>query len=126
MKTEGNLAIILRFLRSALLIDLGVAAVVLVICFVLDLVTLEAFGTFLTWAGVALAVFSTLLGIGGFAARPKDVIDFSLTGAGDMGENLRRIAENSSSSMGCFFILMLAALGLLGIGSVLSSIGAGI
>lgn len=125
MKTEGNLAIILRYLRSALLIDLGVAVVVLIICFAIDLVTLEAFGTFLVWAGAALAALSTFLGIGGFTSRIKDVTDFSLSGAGDMGENLRRIAENSNSSLGCFFLLIVSALGLIGIGFLFERIGAG-
>lgn len=125
MKTDGNLAIILRFLRSALLIDLGVAAVVLVVCFVMDLVTLEAFGAFLTWGGIALAVFTSFLGVGGMISRHTDVTDFSLSGAGDMGENLRRIAENGNSSLGCFFLLIVSALSLIGIGSLLERIGAG-
>jgi hypothetical protein len=122
MKPEGNLQIILRFLRSVLLIDLGVAVVVLIICFVMHLVTLEAFGTFLTWAGLILAALSAFLGVGGFASRAKDVADFSLSGAGDMGENLRRIAENGNSSLGCFSLLIVAALGLLGIGYLLQAI----
>ncbi|MFZ5880285.1 MAG: hypothetical protein ACOY0R_13015 [Chloroflexota bacterium] len=125
MKTEGNLQIILRFLRSALLIDAAIAVVVLIICFIMDLVTLEAFGTFLTWGGIALAVFTSFLGVGGLVSRTVDATAFSLSGAGDMGENLRRIAENSNSSLGCFFLLIVSSLSLIGIGSLLERIGAG-
>ncbi len=122
MQKQGNLEVVLRFLQSAFLIDAGIAAIVGIICFAIGLVTLEAFGTFLTWAGYLVIFLACFTGMGGFAARSKDVTDYSLTGAGNMTDNLRRIAEAGNSSLGCFFLLIIASLGLIGVGSLLEHI----
>ena len=102
--------------RNVLLGDLVVAAVVGTACFILDLRTLEAYGTVLVWAGTVLIIFACIMGIGGFASRAEDAIAFSRSGAGNMFDNLQRITDARSSNLGCFLHLLFAALVLTGVG----------
>ena len=55
-------------------------------------------------------------GIGGFASRTEDAVAYSLSGAGNMIENLQRITDARSSNLGCFVHLVFAALLLIGAG----------
>ena len=119
MKQQGSAEIILRFLRTVLLTDVILAVIVGVITLLLDLHTVEAYGTLLVWAGVALMILSAVLGIGGLSSRMEDVGAYSLSGAGNMSENLRRIAEAGQSSLGCFSLLLIAGIVLAAIGYIL-------
>jgi hypothetical protein len=122
MNKQGSAEIILRFLRTVLLIDVILAVIVGVITLLLDLHTLEAYGTLLVWAGVALMILSAVLGIGGLSSRMEDVGAYSLSGAGNMSENLRRIAESGQSSLGCFSLLLVAGIVLAATGYILQII----
>jgi hypothetical protein len=122
MKQQGSAEIILRFLRTVLLTDVILAVIVGVITLLLDLHTVEAYGTLLVWAGVALMILSAVLGIGGLSSRMEDVGAYSLSGAGNMSENLRRIAESGQSSLGCFSLLLVAGIVLAATGYILQII----
>ena len=122
MNEQGIINVVLRLLRSALLLDAGVAAALAVFCFVNNLASLEAYGTFLTWAGFAIIILASILGAGGLSSQMRDVADFSLTRAGNMAENLRQIAESKNSSLGCLILLVSAGLGLLGLGYIVKLI----
>lgn len=124
MNKQGSAEIILRFLRTVLLIDVIVAVIVGVMTLLLDLHTLEAYGTLLVWAGVAVMILAGLLGIGGLSSRMEDVGAYSLSGAGNMSENLRRIAESGQSSLGCFSLLLVAGMALVAIGKFLQIVPA--
>lgn len=112
----------LRYLRSVLLTDLILAAIVGLACYVLDLRSFEAYGTVLVWAGTAVIVLACIIGIGGFASRTEDAVAYSLSGAGNMIENLQRISDARASNLGCFVHLVLAALLLLGAGYLIQII----
>ena len=116
MQTQSHLEAILRFLRSVMLIDVILVVIVWVITLVLDLHTLWAYGTLLVWAGFAVIVLACLLGIGGVSSRLQDVGAYSLSGAGNNSELFRHIAEAGQSSLGCFFIFVVAGIGLLASG----------
>ena len=122
MNKQSSAEVILRFLRTVLLIDAVVAVIVGVITLLLDLHTLEAYGTLLGWAGGAVIVLACILGIGRISSRVEDVGAYSLSGAGKMSENLRRVAEAGQSSFGCFSLLLAAGISLAGIGYFLQSI----
>jgi hypothetical protein len=79
----------------------------------------ELFGALLISAGIGLILIAIFVGGGGVASRREDIAAFELSGAGDMAENLQRIAEAGHSSLGCFFLLLVAGLGLLILGYLL-------
>ena len=112
-----------RIARIVLLVDLFFAIAVGIACILLNLWTLEAYGTLLVWAGVAVLVITTLMGIGGFASRANDLRAFSMTGAGDMSENMRHIAEAKQSSLGCFIQFILIGISLIAVGYLIQAIG---
>lgn len=122
MKDQGYGEAILRFLRSILLMDAILAVMVGIISFVLDLHTLEAYGTLLVWAGAAVILFGLMIAMGGYSSRLEDVGAFNISRAGNMSENLRRVAEAGQSSLGCFSLLLAAGITLVGIGSILQII----
>ena len=124
MNTPGSAEAILRFLRSVIVIDAIVAVIVGVISLLLDLHTLEAYGTPMVWTGVAVIVLACVLGIGGLSSRMEDVGAYNLSGAGNMSENLRRVAEAGQSSAGCFALLLVAGILLAAIGYILQIIPA--
>jgi hypothetical protein len=113
MKRQGSTGAILRFLRAVILIDASLGAIVGLISFVLGLRTLEAYGTLLIWAAIGLILIACFIGVGSVASRTEDTTAFWLSRAGNMSDNLKRISEASQSSLGCFFLLLVAGLGLL-------------
>ena len=119
MKNHGYAEVILRFFRSVVLIDVSLAVTIGLINFLLGLRTFEGFGALLISAGIGLMIISCFIGVGGLASRKEDIAAFELSGAGDMTENLQQIAEAGRSSLGCFFLLLVAGLGLLSLGYLL-------
>lgn len=119
MNKQGYAEAILRFLRTVVIIDAILAGVVGLAGFILGWRTVEAYGTALVWAGMIVLFFGCFIGIGGFSARVGDTVAYSIGGDGGMPENLTRLAESGQSSLGCFFLLLFAGIGLLGIGYLL-------
>ena len=119
MDKQEYAEVILRFVRTVLLIDAVLASVVTLIIFLLGWRMPEAYGLALNRTGVILLLFGCFIGIGGFSARTSDLGAYSISGAGDMSENLMHIAESRQSSLGCFFLLLVAGLGLMAIGDLL-------
>lgn len=109
----------MRFLRTVLLIDAVLAGVVGLVGFALGWRTLEAYGTALVWVGTIVLFFACFMGIGGFSARVGDTVAYSIGSDGGMPKNLTRIAESGQSSLGCFFLLLFAGIGLIGVGYLL-------
>ncbi len=122
MKKDGIPFMLLRFMRTILLADVIVAAVVGLICYLFDFRTFLAYGTFLVWAGVALIAFGCFIGIGGFASRGEDALAFGRSGAGNMIDNLQRITDARSSNLGCFVHLAVAAILLIFVGYLIQII----
>ena len=112
-----------RIVRSVLMADLFFGIAVGIACFMLDLWSLEAYGTLLVWVGVAVLVLTSLMGIGGVASRSQDIQAFSLSGAGDMSENLKRIAESGRSSLGCFTQFIVVGISLILFGYLIQVVG---
>ena len=119
MKNQGYAELLLRFIRSIILIDLSLALLVGLISFILGWHTFEAYDIALMWTGTALIFFSCLIGMGGVASRLEDAAAFLRTGAGNMSENLWQISESGRSSLGCFLLLLIAGLGLVGLSYLL-------
>lgn len=122
MDKQGYPEVILRFARTVLLIDAVLASVVALIIFLLGWRTPEAYGFALNRTGVILLLLGCFIGIGGFSARTSDVGAYSISGAGNMSENLMHIAESRQNSLGCFFLLLVAGLVLMGVGDLLPAI----
>ena len=119
MKEQGNAELILRFLRTVLLIDACLAGVAGLIVFLLGFRTVEAYGTALIWTGMIVLFIAALTGAGGLSARAGDVGAYTRSGAGNMSENMLQMAESRRSSLGCLFTLLVAGLGLTGTGYLL-------
>ncbi len=112
MEKEGNASFVRRIARTVLVADLALAAIAALACFILDLRTPEAYGTVLVRAGAAIIFLACLAGIGGFSSRAEDARAFSISGAGNMGENIQKISEARSSNLGCFLHLAIIGIGL--------------
>ena len=119
MKKQGYVDLMFRLLGKVILIDVVLAVVVGLVSFVLDWRTVETYGTALIRTGVIAMFLAAFIGIGGYSARAGDAGAYSLSGAGNMSENLMHIAESGRSSLGCFFLLLLSGLGLVLIGYLL-------
>ena len=124
MNKQGYTEVIVRFLRAILLVDVSVAVIVLIISILLDLHSLVAYGTLLVWASGALILAACILGIGRVSSRMADVGAYSVSGAGNMSENLQRIAEAGQGSVGCASLLLLAGVSLAIIGYILQGLPA--
>jgi hypothetical protein len=116
MRTQSHLEAILRFLRPVMLLDAILVVIVWIITLLLDLHTWWAYGTLLVWTGFVVIVLACLLGVGGVSSRLQDVGAYSLSGAGNDSELFRHVAEAGQSSLGCFFLFVVAGISLLGIG----------
>ena len=124
MNKQGYTEVTVRFLQTILLVDVIVAVIVWIVTILLDLHTLEAYGTVLGWASGALILAACILAIGRVSSRMEDVGAYALSGAGDMSENLQRIAEAGQSSVGCATLLLLAGVSLTLIGYILQGLPA--
>ena len=124
MKEQGYAELILRFLRTVILLDASLAGVAGLIAFLLGFRTVEAYGTVLTWTGMLVIFIAALTGAGGLSARAGDVGAYTRSGAGNMSENMLQMAESRRSSLGCLFTLLVAGLGLTGTGYLLPVLSA--
>lgn len=119
MKEPGYTTLILRFLRTVILIDGLLAGGLGILSLLFHWRTVDSFGMLLLWAGTLLMVFACFIMVGGFTARVRDADAYFVTHAGDMSENMRHIAESRQSSLGCFFVLLASGLGLRTLGYLL-------
>ena len=119
MKEQGFAEIILGFLRTVLRLDASLAGLVGLIGFLRGWQTLEAYGSALVWTGTIVIFIAALIGAGGLSARAGDIGAYTRSGAGNMSENMVQLAESRSSSLGCLFLLLVAGLGLIGVGYLL-------
>ena len=119
MKEQGYAELILRFLRTVILIDTILTAVVGLIGILLGWHTVMEYGNALTWTGMLVIFIAAFLGAGGLSARSGDLAAYTLSGAGNMSENIRHVAESRRSSLGCLFLMLVAGLGLIAIGYLL-------
>ena len=119
MKEQGYAEIILRFLRTVVVIDATLAGVVGLISLLLGFRTVVASASTLIWTGMIIIFIAALTAAGGFSARAADVGAYSLSGAGNQSENMMHMAESRISSLGCFLLLLVSGLGLVGLGYLL-------
>ena len=119
MKEPGYATLILRFLRTIILIDGLLAGGLGLLSFHFHWRTMESYGMALLWTGTLLIVFACFIMVGGFTARVRDADAYFVTHAGDMSENLSHIAESRHSSLGCFLVLLASGLGLRALGYLL-------
>jgi hypothetical protein len=109
MKEHGIMVAILRIARTVILIVVIVFAIVGVIGLVLRWHTPAQFSSAFNWAGAILVIFGVLTLSGGITTDAGDLVAYSLTGAGNMSEHLKRLAQNRLSRHGCLIVLLLAA-----------------
>jgi len=119
MKEQGYAELILRFLRTVIIIDVSLAGAVGLISLLLGFRTVVAYGSTLIWSGMIIMFIAALTAAGGFSARAADVGAYALSGAGNKSDNMMHVAESRLSSLGCFFLLLVAGLGLIGLGYLL-------
>jgi len=119
MKEQGYAELILRFLRTVIIIDVSLAGAVGLISLLLGFRTVVAYGSTLIWSGMTIMFIAALTAAGGFSARAADVGAYALSGAGNKSDNMMHVAESRLSSLGCFFLLLVAGLGLIGLGYLL-------
>ena len=119
MKEQGYAELFLRFLRTVIVIDVSLAAAVGLISLLLGFRTVVAYGSTLIWSGMIIMFIAALTAAGGFSARAADVGAYALSGAGNKSDNMMHVAESRLSSLGCFFLLLVAGLGLIGLGYLL-------
>ena len=119
MKEQGYAELFLRFLRTVIVIDVSLAAAVGLISLLLGFRTVVAYGSTLIWSGMIIMFIAALTAAGGFSARAADVGAYALSGAGNKSDNMMHVAESRLSSLGCFFLLLVAGLELIGLGYLL-------
>ena len=119
MKKLGYADVMLRFIGRVILLDAALAGVVGLASFLFGWRTVEAYATALIRIGVIVMFLAVFIGVGGYSARAGDAGAYSVSGAGNMSENLMHIADSARSSLGCFFLLLLTGLGLIVIGYLL-------
>lgn len=119
MKEQGYPEALRRFLRSILLLDLSLSGAVGLIGLLRGWHTPAAYGSALVWTGTAVLFVAALIGAGGFSARAGDLGAYTRSGAGNMPESMLQMAESRMSSLGCLVLLLLAGLGLIGLGYLL-------
>lgn len=123
MRDQNQVRTVQSLVHRVLIVDLILAALIGIISYLLEIRTLEGYGTLLTWAGAAVMTLACLTGIGGFASRSEDFAAFSRSGAGNMFEQLGHISDARQSSLGCFTLFISVGLGLVAIGYLLQIIG---
>jgi hypothetical protein len=119
MKEQGSAELILRFLRTVILLDTILTGVVGLIGLLLRWRTVMEYGNALIWTGMILMFIAAFLGAGGLNARAGDIAAYTLSGAGNLSENIRHVAESRRSSLGCLFLMLVTGLGLIAIGYLL-------
>ena len=119
MKGQGYAEVMLRFLRTVILIDAILTGVLGLIGLLLGWRTVMEYGNALIWTGMILMFIAAFLGAGGLNARAGDIAAYTLSGAGNMSENIRQVAESRRSSLGCLFLMLVTGLGLIAIGYLL-------
>ena len=119
MKEQGFAELILRFLRMVFIIDATLAGIVGLIGLLMGWRTVEAYGSALIWTGMIVIFIAALTGAGGLTARAGDIGAYTLSGAGNMSENMLQMAESRLNSLGCLFLMLVAGLGLVAIGYLL-------
>lgn len=119
MKEQAYAELILRFLRTVVVIDATLAGIVGLISLLLGFRSVVAYASTLIWTGLIIIFIAALTAAGGFSARAADFGAYSLSGAGNESENMMHMAESRLSSLGCFFLLLIAGLGLVGLGYLL-------
>jgi ABC-type Mn2+/Zn2+ transport system permease subunit len=119
MKEQGYAELILRFLRTVILLDTILTGVVGLIGLLLRWRTVMEYGNALTWTGMLVIFIAAFLGAGGLSARSGDLAAYTLSGAGNLSENIRHVAESRRSSLGCLFLMLVTGLGLIAIGYLL-------
>jgi ABC-type Mn2+/Zn2+ transport system permease subunit len=122
MQKQRHTGVIRRFLRTAILIDASLSLIVGLISFAVGWRNPEAYGTTLVRTGMLVILVACLIAAGGLSSRVQDATAFSLSGAGNMAENLRQISEARQSSLGCVFLLVISGIGLVMIGYLLQII----
>ena len=119
MKGQGHAEVILRFLRTVILSDAILTGVVGLIGLLLRWRTVTQYGNALTWMGMLVIFAAAFLGAGGLNARAGDLAAYTVSGAGNMSENINQVAESRRSSLGCLFLMLAVGLGLIAIGYLL-------
>ncbi len=122
METDNLLPMMWQTARKILITDLILAALLGLVCFVLMIRTLGAYSIVLSWAGGAILIFACFTAVGGFSARVQDAAAYTMTGAGDMYDNLRQIAKSRSSNLGYLLQMLLMGFGLIGISYIIQYI----
>ena len=116
MKEQGYAELILRFLRTVILIDATLTGVVGLIGLLLRWRTVIQYGNALTGLGMLVIFIAAFLGAGGLNARAGDIAAYTVSGAGNLSENISHVAESRRSSLGCLFLMLVVGLGLIAIG----------
>jgi hypothetical protein len=106
-------------LRTAIVVDAILVGIVGLIGYLSDWHSAEIYGAALSRTGMLIILIACFIGVGGYSARAGDANAYALSGAGNMSENLMHIADSGKSSLGCFFLLVAAGLGLMAIGNVI-------
>jgi hypothetical protein len=119
MKEQGYAELILRFLRTVIILDTIITGVVGLIGILVRWRTVMEYSNALIWTGMILIFIAAFLGAGGLSARSGDLAAYTLSGAGNLSENIRHVAESRRSSLGCLFLMLVTGLGLIAIGYLL-------
>jgi hypothetical protein len=97
---------ILSLLRNAILIDLVLLLVAGLFYLVFRLNILYQYGTVLRYVGLGVFLVALLTLAGGITTEPMDLAAFSVTGAGDTSDHIKRIHEERGKRHVCFFLLV--------------------
>jgi hypothetical protein len=82
---------LMKNIRSTVIIQFGVSAFVLLLCWLLDWFYLFTIGLVFTWVGMFILAVCAFVVFGGLLSRAEDLTAFSLSGAGKMGDHMNNV-----------------------------------
>lgn len=105
-----------RILRVSGVLTFTLLLAAAAFCAIMGWYSWSTYGEVLTWMGVILVIVGFALGMGGDAARRRDLLAFCITGQGDMGDHLRRHFQSTMESLQFLLMPVLSGVTLLVVG----------
>lgn len=120
MGEETRLTAILRFLRNVAFVDLGILALIALICWLGDWLTAKQFGTGLIYGGVAVVGLGVYSVFGGWGlSRDAQVLYAQSASAQSMIERTRRWGQDALGSYSSSIVSTVAGVVAVLVGSLI-------
>lgn len=119
----GHIPAILRFLRTVLLVDLGIFVAVGLVCWFCGWGTVYHWANGLRWAGVTGILFGMFAFIGGSRGRTSLFRKYARTAGGEAAQQrLRRDLKDRDQSSAFFVLMLVVGIVSFGLGTIIQTV----